>query len=340
MKKALFTLMLLAVMGSAFAQNQGTREYVSALITFYADYTVPQDSLDKYGVIIQTRSGRMATGLIDAEKYHQFLATNLVERVQPSTRVFLRDEQLNAKPEECHKANCKKYVERAADANVDAEGQNVRRHLIPEEDIRADEAKGWYVGCVLGGSTNSVYFVKSRWHGITYGSRGLNLEARVGYQFNEWLGVRSGLNLVSKNYITDLAVDLYGTYDTMRTVRENLYLQLPLMADFSVGSEVVRLHLMLGGYAGYWLSQCRTGYVYVSGDPTPYSGTTYSFVKNYDNRFEAGLAGGVGMTFQVSPQWQLHFEGDYYYALLSNVKKPYKSFNRTWTFGMGISYHF
>ena len=339
MKKALFTLMLLAVMGSAFAQNQGTREYVSALITFYADYTVPQDSLDKYGVIIQTRSGRMATGLIDAEKYHQFLATNLVERVQPSTRVFLRDEQVAG--------TCKGKCDHHKGAG---NREDVRTNLIPkddilnddipEEDIRADEAKGWYVGCVLGGSTNSVFFEKSRWHGITYGSRGLNLEARVGYQFNEWFGVRSGLNLVSKNYITDLAVDLYGTYDTMRTVRENLYLQLPLMADFSVGSEVVRLHLMLGGYAGYWLSQCRTGYVYVSGDPTPYSGTTYSFVKNYDNRFEAGLAGGVGMTFQVSPQWQLHFEGDYYYALLSNVKKPYKSFNRTWTFGMGISYHF
>ena len=68
MKKSLIIVTLLALMGSAFAQNLGTREYVSALITFRVDSNVPQDSLNKYGVIIQTRSGRMATALIDAEQ--------------------------------------------------------------------------------------------------------------------------------------------------------------------------------------------------------------------------------------------------------------------------------
>ena len=77
---------------------------------------------------------------------------------------------------------------------------------------------------------------------------------------------------------------------------ENHYLQLPLMADFSVGSEVVRLHLMLGGYAGYWLSQCRTGYVYKStDDPTPNRGYDLSFVnEGYDNRFDAGVGRWLG----------------------------------------------
>ena len=44
MKKHLIFVMLLALMGGAFAQNQGTKEYVSALITFRADSNVPQDS--------------------------------------------------------------------------------------------------------------------------------------------------------------------------------------------------------------------------------------------------------------------------------------------------------
>ena len=42
----------------------------------------------------------------------------------------------------------------------------------------------------------------------------------------------------------------------------------------------------------------------------------------------------------VAPNWQLHFEGDYYHGLLSTAKNPSKTYNRTWTFGMGVSYHF
>ena len=337
MKKSLIIVMLLALMGGAFAQNQGTKEYVSALITFRVDSNVPQDSLDKYGVIIQTRSGRMATALIEAEQYQAFLMSNLVERVQPSTRVFLHSNQMNEKG--VFTANVARRQDMKADERPDNR-EDVRRHIIPDEDIRNDEAKGWYLGLMLGGSSNFVDVKNAMWDGTWYSQRGLNLEARFGYQFNEWFGIRSGLNLVSKNYSTDLKITYSDITNMYQTYHQNQYLQLPVMADLSIGSESVRIHFMAGGYAAFWATQYRDGYVYVPGDSRPYTGWTYRFIKDYDNRFEAGLAGGIGLTMQVTPAWQMHFEGNYYHGLLSTAKKPYKTFNRTWTFGMGLTYHF
>ena len=340
MKKSLIIVMLLALMGGTFAQNQGTKEYVSALITFKVDSNVPQDSLDKYGVILQTRSGRMANALIEAEHYQAFLMSNLVERVQPSTRVFLHTNQLNENGVytiDSHRRHDMKAKDRPDDR------EDVRRHIIPDEEIRNDEAEGWYIGLMLGGSSNFMEVKNTLWNdnnNTWYSQRGLNLEARCGYQFNEWFGIRSGLNLVSKNYSTDLNITYNDVPNMYQTYHQNQYLQLPVMADLSIGGESVRIHFMAGGYAAFWATQYRDGYVYVPGDSRPYTGWTYRFIKGYDNRFEAGLAGGIGLTMKVTPAWQLHFEGNYYHGLTSTAAKPYKTYNRTWTFGMGLTYHF
>ena len=334
MKKTLFIVLLMALMGGAFAQNEGTTEYVSALITFRDGSNVPQDSLNKYGVIIQTCEGRMANALIEASLYQAFLNANLVERVTPSTRVVLLNNQKNSQGVYSVDPTTKRSEV------VKEETGDVRRHIIPEQDIRNDEAKGWYVGLMLGGSSNTLDVQKTIFNGQWYSYRGLNLEARAGYQFNEWFGIRTGLALISKNYATKLNVsynDVEGKYSTFY---QNQYLQLPLMADFSIGGEAVRIHVMAGGYAGYWISQYRDGYIYKANDARPYTGWSYMFVDGYDNRFDAGLAGGVGLTMRVAPCWQLHFEGNYYHGLISTAKSPSKTFHRTWTFGMGVTYHF
>lgn len=326
MKKILSIALLLAVMAGAMAQ-QGTREYVSALITFADTNMIPQDSLNKYGVVLQTRSGRMATALIDASQYQSFLNANLVERVQPSTRVFLRDEQVNPMACEKHHDCCK-------------DGRhNVRQNLIPEDDILNDEAKGWYVGLMLGGSRNMIDVQSARWSGTWIEGRGFNLDARTGYQFNQWFGIRSGLSLTSKNYRTRLKVNYLDLQNEYSTDYQNLYLQLPVLADLSVGGKDVRINFTFGGYCGYWLSQWRHGYVYVADDPRPFTGDAYSFVEGSDRRFEAGLAGGLGLTFRVTPTWQLHFEGTYYHGLLSTAK-DYETYNRTVVYNMGLTYHF
>ncbi len=332
MKKIFTIVMLLAVMCGAMAQNQGTREYVSALITFNDTNMLPQDTLNKYGVVLQTRSGRMANGLIDASKYQMFLNSNLVERVQPSTRVFLRDEQVGG--HQCT-GKCDHHK-----GGRHGNREDVRTDLIPQEDILNDEAKGWYLGFLIGGTNNRMQKSYTRNAGTWYTDRGVDFELLAGYQFNQWFGIRTGLAALTKNYITDLQVDYLDVSDVYRTFYRNVYLQLPVMADLSVGGEDVRIHFKFGGYAAYWLSQWRHGYVYVADDPRPFVGDAYHFVEGYDNRFDAGLAGGIGLALRVSPAVQLHFEGDYYHGLVSTAKSPFKTYNRTWTFGMGMTFHF
>ena len=141
MKKSLFIVLFLALMGGAFAQNEGVTEYVSALITFREGSNVPQDSLNKYGVVIQTREGRMATALIPAEQYQAFLNTYMVERVQPSTRVFMRNSQIGDNGAYVD-TPYRKHDRKSSVKDEESEGREaVRRHMIPEDDIRNDEAK-------------------------------------------------------------------------------------------------------------------------------------------------------------------------------------------------------
>lgn len=384
MKKVLSIVMLLAIMGVAMAQRPTVKEYVSVLITFNDTNLLPQDSLTKYGVFLQTHTGRMANALIAADQYQNFLNAGLVERVQPSTRVMLRDEQVAGScghhhhGEACsHNGKCNhdgaqcdgSHHHHAKDGKI---SRKARRHAAEEvvvegyatedeavsEDAIAEDAldnHGFYLGLMLGGSSNQLDAQQPLWEGEYFSRRGLNLEARFGYQFNEWFGIRSGLQLMSKNYSADLNVKYLDNVSTYATDNQNLYLQLPVMADLSLGGEAVRIHFMAGGYAGWWASQWRHGYVYVAGDPRPFSGDAYHFVSPEDDsfgdrRFDAGLAGGLGLELRVAPAWRLFFEGNYYHGLISTSKGSfmdaegmqvnYKTYNRTWTFGMGITYQF
>lgn len=409
MKKVLTIVMLLAVMGVAMAQRPGVKEYVSVLITFNDTNMLPQDSLNKYGVFLQTRTGRMANALIEADQYQNFLNAGLVERVQPSTRVMLRDEQVNPfahhhhHGEACsHDGKCKhdgaqcdgshhhkakagkvsrkvrkvvpvydEYGEfmhndtiyaddhrkarkdQARVVEVPADGYATEDEAVEETAIAEDalDNHGFYLGLMLGGSSNAFDAELPLWDGEYFTRRGINLEARFGYQFNEWFGIRSGIQMMSKNYSADLNVKYLNFEGSYTTDNQNLYLQLPVMADLSLGGEAVRIHFMAGGYAGFWATQWRQGYVYVSGDERPWTGNAYHFVKAEDdsfsdNRFDAGLAGGLGLELRVAPAWRLLFEGNYYHGLISTSKgvnalgEAYKTFNRTWTFGMGVTYQF
>lgn len=363
MKKLIVVMLACLAVCGVSAQNVGARgtsdvkEYVSVVLTM-GSKEVPLDSLARYGVLIQTRDGQMATALVPADNYEAFVRSGLVQ-VQPSTRVYLRDSQVEPRPaahrghphhegarvndrcddpqavrdarhdDVCHHGDHHKQCPRH-------EGEpSVRRNLIPSDQIAEEDARGCYLGLLLGGSRNWQLVDNSPHEGFWYLDQGLNLDLRTGYQFRQWVGFRTGLQLLSKNYVTE--VDVNNVY--YETRHNNLYLQIPLLADLSLGNEAVRLHLTLGGYAGYWVSQLRNGYVYSPSGNTGI-GWKRGFEKDYDQRLDLGLSGGLGLTFRLTPYWQLHFEGDYFYSLLSNKQDPYSSYNRTTSFGMGLTYHF
>lgn len=377
MKKTFLMMAALLVMGCAMAQTgKNTKEYVSVIVTFNAQ-DVPQDSLDKYGVVLQERIGQTARGLVEADKYQAFVTSNLVARVQPSTRVLLSEEQVfvgtsqhqcrgehlgvhnsdakcshakvDEKPQTTLRKAPKDADDRCAVRNDRHQGgearvcrEDVRQHLLDEQAIADDDARGWYVGLLLGGSRNTLrvdnaprVLANSAW--LT--NQGINLDIRAGYQFNQWFGIRSGLQMISKNYATEKTTRTPTDTFYLDTRHNNTYLQLPVMADFSFGSELIRVHVLFGGYAGWWCTQHRNGFIYSPKENTG-MGWKYGFEEGYDQRFDAGLASGASISLRVSPQWQLHFGGDHFYSLVSCKQDPYKQYNKTSTFEMGMTYHF
>ena len=357
MKRLFVMLALLTATIAVMAQNN-MKEYISAFVTFN-EVRCPQDSLDNYGIKIQTDMTTMATMLIPADRYEAFVASNLVARVQPATRITVGDgvnitrayntpmpqvakapataaePQIDPRHHKDHKCDGHHHHGHKCDSTC----RDARKEMIPVKEIEDDEARGAYVGLLLGGSRNHMAVASAPESGDWYERGGLSLDVRAGYQFNRWFGIRSGLTLISKSYATDLLVPSYSNTEALGTVHTNQYLQLPVMADFGLGNETVRLHLMAGGYAGLWLSQYRDGYIYSPSGTTGW-GWKRGFEADLDNRFDAGLAGALGLTVRINAHWQMMFEGNYYHSLTSVILDPYKMKNRTWTFGLGMTYHF
>ena len=367
MKRIILLIAALFIMGGVMAQSPANgssnkaKEYVSALLTF-SSRQFPMDSLNAYGIKIQSRTGIIATALIPAENYQAFLKSGIAERVQPSTRVFLTgnevfDPESSYRP---HHPHHPQHDMREQDVVDHHEGDNVaprgdkpchhhhgdkpchhgddveRPHHEPNPAMDDEDAKGFYLGILLGDARNTLRVEKiENLSGTWYPAHGIDGELVLGYQFNRWFGLRTAAQFMNKNYATDLIVNKKH----YETTYSNLYIQAPLLADFSVGGRNVRLHFMLGGYCGYWMTQYRRGYIY---SPEGTTGTGYKsgFEVGYNKHLDAGAAAGLGLTFRLSPACLLHLEGAYYHGLVSTLEKPNSTFNRTYTFDLGITYHF
>lgn len=363
MKRFILLLAALFILGGAMAQNNGQnkpKEYVSVLLTF-KDRQFPMDSLNAYGVKIQTRTGITANALIPAENYQAFLMSGIAERVQPSTRVILNGnegEDNSYRPHHPHHdVHSDIRPDHHDEGDVAPRGDKPHHHQgdkpcpqhgdkpchhgdKPERGHDAaldnEDARGAYLGILLGDSRNQLRVEKiNGLSGTWYTAHGIDAQLLLGYQFNRWFGIRTAAQFINKNYATNLTINK----KEYETTYNNFYLQLPVLMDFSVGSRNTRLHLMLGGYYGYWMTQYRRGYIY-SPNGTTGIGYKSGFEEGYNEHIDAGAAAGLGLTFRLSPACLLHFEGAYYYGMLSTTAAPNSTFNRTYTLDMGISYHF
>lgn len=357
MKRFILLFAALFIMGGAMAQTGGQnkpKEYVSVLLTF-SSRQFPMDSLNAYGVKIQARTGITANALIPAENYQAFLQSGIAERVQPSTRVILNGnegEDNSYRPHHPHPDVVADHRPDHRDEGTQAPRGDKPCHRPgdkpcphhhgerPErgEDIALDneDARGFYLGILLGDSRNKLRIEKiDNLSGAWYSAHGIDAQLLLGYQFNRWFGIRTAAQFVNKNYATNLKFH----QKKYETTYNNLYLQAPLLMDFSVGGRNARLHIMLGGYCGYWMTQYRHGYIY---SPNGTSGIGYKsgFEEGYNEHLDGGAAAGLGLTFRLSPACLLHLEGTYYHGLMSTTVAPNSTFNRSYTLDMGISYHF
>ena len=199
----------------------------------------------------------------------------------------------------------------------------------------------WRVG-VTGGTTYNVfsmdkqyltdYQIDGRW-GVTLGVTGQ-------YNFNSWLAVRADLNWTQKNYRK------YRSILTQMDYRyRNDYVQLPVMASFSVGGEKLRGFCNIGVYGGYWLISHQKGT-----DFNNFSGKTIMFSEKVefnsdrDQRWDCGLLGGIGVEYQITPHWVAQAEVRYYYSTTSTVKQYMRvkdfRYNSTTAIQLGGSYIF
>lgn len=152
------------------------------------------------------------------------------------------------------------------------------------------------------------------------------------YNFKEWLGVRADLNLQFRNY---------NSKDTTLNYR-NRYLTFPIMANISMGNDRLRGYVNIGGYLGYWTAKKQ-----MLSDNDDYSADPeikYDF-SDTDKRYDAGLVGGLGVSFVCTESIVINLEGMMYYGRLdngTNALKPgkYPSYDVVMCLNFGISYYF
>ena len=200
----------------------------------------------------------------------------------------------------------------------------------------------WRLGASGGGDYNfysidrhyqSDYHYKGVWGGTA--------AIFTQYNFFDWLGVRAEIEMVQKNHLFYRTLNFAGTHYTT----SNTYLQLPIMTQFSFGGEKVRGFIHAGVYAGYWVYGYQKGTVTNTQSYNTYPvDEPYSFYGPRDERWDFGLAGGIGIEYRFLEHWELHAEGRCYYSFIStthqsSVIKDYR-YNTPVAIQAGFAYIF
>ncbi len=163
------------------------------------------------------------------------------------------------------------------------------------------------------------------------------------YAFKDWVALRADLILMRRSHRMDRNLNYL---EPVYTSHHNLYLMLPVTADFSFGGKHVRGHTLLGGYIGYWLRERRAGTTYWMTDYYIYF-NDFDEIREFtreDARFCAGVTGGLGLSYNISDHWALNLEALYYYDLTShhrgyaNLRDP--RYLNTLSVTFGASYIF
>lgn len=200
------------------------------------------------------------------------------------------------------------------------------------------------VGFSSGVDTN----IPSRYSGYEYD---VNWEKETGFNggltgefdLTHYLAVKLDAVLVEKRFTRERTSAYTQKY---YTAFNDLYLTLPVCADFSFGGEQLRGHAYAGLYTGFWLSRNKRGLTFSAGDPATYKFSSFDvkeeFNKKRDNRLNAGLTAGFGVSCKVDSSFAVFGESDIFYDLTSylrtpEIKKEYR-YNTTVRFNIGLMY--
>ncbi len=200
----------------------------------------------------------------------------------------------------------------------------------------------WFVG-VAGGYDYNYYSIETQYaYDMRYkGLSGLCVGVPIQLDVVDWFALRMDLQYVQKNH------KMYRTnaYDGIYTNTHDHYLQLPVLFNFSFGGDRVRGYASVGGYMGCWLASHREGVSFLanSRDFAP----TYSFDEyreldtKHDNRFDAGVAGNLGLRVKIDERMAFFAECAIFYGLVSTEKiknkvSPTPRYNTTYALQVGL----
>ena len=146
---------------------------------------------------------------------------------------------------------------------------------------------------------------------------GYDMGIHVRYSFTEWFALRTDFSVMRRSHRMDRHLNYL---DSLYTAHHNLYLMLPVTADFSFGGDHLRGHAYIGGYAGFWLQDHVKGRTYWMTDYYVYFNPfdeKRPFTQE-DRRLDAGLVGGLGLSYLINEHWGLQLDALYYYDLVSH----------------------
>jgi len=149
---------------------------------------------------------------------------------------------------------------------------------------------------------------------------GVDFGFQFKYDLMDWLAIRADLEFMDRTYRIDRNLHYL---DQVYTKYRNTYVMLPVMADFSFGGEKLRGHLLGGGYIGYWMMGHNSGTTYWMTDYYVYFNDFHNEKHEFnkeDHRFNAGLVGGISLTYDLNEIVGFNFNALYYYDLVSHHK--------------------
>lgn len=184
----------------------------------------------------------------------------------------------------------------------------------------------WSVGVQAGATYNTLHSDNSYAYDRHY-SPGLafTVGIPVRYDFRDWFGVQAEATMIYRGY----SIQRSWIYWPIDYNYQNLFLDVPVFARFSFGGRRLRGYVLAGAYVGAWLHSQVYGHQdrYFDTAETNVEGgydfdETVTFDSRRDNRFDAGLAGGIGISYAFNNKFSIFAEARYYYGL-TDMQKNY-----------------
>ena len=171
-------------------------------------------------------------------------------------------------------------------------------------EATAQEKNRWTIGMKGGWSYTSIDRSNMGRVDETYSPLSgscAGIQAR--YSFLDWLAIRADLEFMSRSY--EMKRNLHYI-DQVHTKYSNVYLMLPVMADFSFGGKKLRGHAYGGVYGAFWMKARTEGTTFWMTDYYVYFDDFKESrqFNSEDQRLTAGGVGGLGLSYAFPDVWK------------------------------------